>query len=319
VPSSRAKDTVGQIDRGDSLRSRLQKLRESRQGEGRKKMAISGLPHAKPTTGDIRSVRVGDQERKFVVHYPSDMRNPRVLIAYHPALGSASFMEEATLLHNAAGAENFIVVYPEGFRRTWNVGECCGLAQKMGADDLSFFDAIMADLSTVVQIQPKAYVTGYSNGALMTYDLVCNRPNKVAAAVTFAAYLPPETIKRCPSGNVALMHLHGDSDQGAPVEGGMTNYLGFLGPARDTVETVALRNGCNTASPISVSAPDIDTTCVEFTGCAGNTVVRQCTIPDLGHSWPGMAAQSGAGSVKFGPARPELNGSQFVMEFFLSH
>lgn len=193
-----------------------------------------------------RRLNVGGQTRSYTAYLPDRRASSalRVLIAFHPALANGEFMERNTQLHNTPGAENFIVVYPDGLRRTWNAGACCGMAERMNADDLGFFDAMMADLRTIAPVRAKAYVTGYSNGALMVYQLACKRPERLAAAAPFAAYLPPETLKRCPGGRVPLMHMHGDSDAGAPVEGGQTSYLGKLPPAIDTIAVMARRNGC---------------------------------------------------------------------------
>jgi polyhydroxybutyrate depolymerase len=225
-------------------------------------------------------------------------------------------MERSSELHKAPGAENFIVVYPDGVRRTWNAGECCGPAEKMNVDDLGFFDAMMADLSSVTSISPQAYVTGYSNGALMVYQLVCKRPGRIAAAAPFAAYPPPDAMLNCPPGQVPLMHIHGDADRGAPVEGGKTRYLGFLPPVADTVNTIARRNGCDVSGTSRLSVPELDTSCVQHTGCDGGADAMLCIVPGLGHSWPGMSGRPGG---RFGPARPELEGSEAVIEFFLRH
>lgn len=265
-----------------------------------------------------RRLNVGGQNRSYTAYLPDrrSSRDLRVLIAYHPALADGDFMERNSQLHSAPGAENFIVVYPDGLRRTWNAGDCCGLAERMNVDDLGFFDAMMKDLSQIASIRPKAYVTGYSNGALMVYQLACKRPDRIAAAAPFAAYLPPKTLRNCPKGRVPLMHMHGDSDNGAPVGGGQTNYLGYLPPAIESVDVLARRNGCAMTQTGRKSVPELDTTCTTFSGCAGGAETMLCVIPGLGHAWPGMRGRPGG---KFGPARSDLDGSEAVLDFFLRH
>lgn len=265
-----------------------------------------------------RKVRVGGAMREFTVFLPANVSRKsdlRVMIVYHPAIGTGGFMEDATNLHQVPGSENFIVVYPDGYRRTWNAGTCCGMAEKQNIDDLGFFQAIMADVGSMASVRPKAYVTGFSNGALMVYYLMCKLPDQVAAAAPFAAYLPPETLQDCAPGRVPLLHMHGDKDPGAPVEGGMTNYLGFLPPARQSVETIARRNGCNLADASYRDVPELGTSCLTFSGPSASCEASLCVIPDLGHVWPGMKAKG----RKFGPARPDLDGSGAVINFFLRH
>ena len=179
----------------------------------------------------------------------------------------------------------------------------------------------MADLGTMAPIRKKAYITGYSNGAVMVYQLVCKVPGLVAAAAPFAATHP---MNNCASGAVALMHMHGASDKGSPAEGGyaesaaMKQSIGYMTPAAEVVAKVAKRNGC-TNSVTKVSQGDLGTTCTYYNQCSGNANVLLCVIPKLGHTWPGAAESRGAMGSKFGPARPDLRGSRAVVNFFLNH
>lgn len=264
-----------------------------------------------------RKVRVGKAIRRYIVRLPANLPSRddwRVLIVYHPALSNGEFMERVTRLHDLPESENFIVVYPIGIAKTWNAGTCCGIAKKRQVDDLGFFDAILADLGRVAKIRRKVYVTGYSNGALMTYHLISNRPDRIAAAVPFAAYLPPRDLKDGRPGAVPVLHLHGDQDKGAPVTGGMTNYLGELPPVTQTIKAIARRNGCD-PTPRKVAMPELDSVCLQYTGATPEAEASLCIIPGLGHIWPGSEAPKG----RFGPGRPDLNGSQVVLDFFMNH
>jgi polyhydroxybutyrate depolymerase len=265
-----------------------------------------------------RVVNVDGMQRSFTVFLPDKIpskRKLRVMFVFHPATGTGKFMEDATKLHETPGSENFIVVYPDGFRRTWNAGDCCGLAEKNNIDDVAFFRAMMKDVGTLANIRPKAYLTGYSNGALLVYYLLCHATDEVAAAAPFAAYLPPADLADCGAGPVPLLHMHGDADEGAPVEGGQTNYLGLLPPARQTVEAVARINGADVANPTYIDMPDLGTSCLHYQGLTPGSEANLCIIPGLGHVWPGMKGRSG----KFGPSRPDLHGSRAVMTFFLKY
>lgn len=264
-----------------------------------------------------RTLHVDGMDRTFVVYMP-DMRPGRampVLFVFHPALGTIQFMEFATGMHKKAAAEDYIVVYPQGYRRTWNAGTCCGLAEMADVDDVGFFRAMMKDIGTLAPVQPKAYLTGFSNGALMVYHLMCEAGDQVAAAAPFGAYLPPQDMTGCYNGPVPLMHVHGAADKGSPVGGGQTNYLGLLPPAKTTVEAVARRNGANLARPVSVENADLGTTCLRYKGTSAQAEANLCVIPGLGHVWPGMASFGG----KLGPARPDLDGSAAVLDFFARH
>lgn len=267
-----------------------------------------------------RTLRIDGIRRSYTVYLPrnaASKRDLRVMFVFHPAIGTGKFMEDATRLHQLPGSDEFVVVYPDGFMRTWNAGSCCGMAEKRNIDDVGFFKAMMRDVGTLASIRPKAYLTGFSNGALLVYHLMCKAGDQVAAAAPFAAYLPPDQLRNCRGGPVPLMHLHGDADPGAPVEGGQTNYLGLLPPARQTVEAVARMNGADLGNPGYVEMPALDTTCLRYTGRTDAAEASLCVIPGLGHVWPGMEPRSEGG--KFGPARPDLQGSEAVLRFFLRH
>lgn len=285
--------------------------------------AVLVTPLAAEATQRIeRKITVGGMTREYIAYLPDNPKGKDswpIMMAFHPALGTASYMEKTTRLHATKGAENFVVVYPDGFRRTWNAGDCCGLAKKRNIDDLGFFNAIRKDLATMLPVREKVYVTGYSNGARMVYHLVCKQPGTIAAAVPFAA--TRDMSSGCASGRVPLMHIHGDADEGSPVEGGyaksaaIKNTLGYMAPALQVVKEVAQHNGCSVSSASQMKESDLGTTCTAYTNCPGNADAVLCVIPGLGHVWPG----SNESSKRFGPARPDLRGSLAVVDFFRQH
>ncbi len=265
-----------------------------------------------------RQVEVDGEQRTFTVYLPENVtsgRNWRVMIVFHPFMGTGEFMEEVAQFQSTPGGENFIIVYPDGFRRTWNAGGCCGAAERRDIDDIAFFEAILKDVGTLASIRPKVYLTGFSNGALLVYQLMCMVPDQIAAAAPFASYLPPDRFADCDFGIIPLLHIHGAEDPVAPVDGGMTNVFGLLPPARQTVEMVARRNGCDMDSPEELAFPDLGTTCLHYAGACRGAEVNLCIIPDLGHVWPGMEGRGG----RFGPDRPDVRGSEAIIRFFLRH
>jgi polyhydroxybutyrate depolymerase len=265
----------------------------------------------------VRSVRVDGISRSYTAYLPGNltrMRNVRVLFAFHPATATAGYMADATEFHEMPESEDYIVIYLEGFQRTWNVETCCGAAESRGVDDVAFFLAMMSDVGRMADIRPDAYLTGFSNGALLVYHLMCEAGDRVAAAAPFAAYLPPSQLRNCHGGPIPLLHMHGDADPGAPVEGGDTSYLGPLPPALETVAAVARMNGASTRRSKRVASPLLDATCEKFEGRSSKSEASLCVVEGLGHHWPGARA-SGPGRT-YGPSRPDVRGSEAVLEFF---
>src|SRR5438445_11884944 len=75
-----------------------------------------------------RTVKVGEQERSYVLHVPKsyDAKKPApVVVALHGAAMNAEMMQAFTGLDDKADAEGFLVVYPNGtgaskLLLTWN-------------------------------------------------------------------------------------------------------------------------------------------------------------------------------------------------------
>lgn len=94
----------------------------------------------------------------------------------------------------------------------------------------------------------------------------------------------------------------------------MTSYLGELPAGDPDPEGDRRRNGCDPV-PRKLAMPELDATCLQYTGSRPEAEASLCIIPGLGHVWPGSESPKG----KFGPARPDLKGSQVILEFFMNH
>ncbi len=268
-----------------------------------------------------RVVVVGSTQREYIVYFPDDPKAKKswpVLIAFHPALGTGKGMEGFTKLHEFPEGKDFVIVYPDGIGRTWNDGVCCGEAAVNNVDDIGFFKAILTDLKTVIPTKPKAYITGWSNGARLTYRLLCDVSDHVAAAAPFGATfaLTPETCRM--AAPVPIMHMHGIEDKQSPIIGGPPQggswgapRVGNPPPPLDSVKYVADHNGCSAQAYQRL----LKSKCLVFNNCTDNATATYCPIAGLGHLWPGMES----GWTLFGPAREDVQGSQEVLRFFLVH
>ena len=265
-----------------------------------------------------RVVTIDGYQRTYTVFLPenaSNKRDLRVMIVFHPATGTGDYMENTTRLHELPGSENFVVVYPDGFARVWNAGACCGPAKRRDIDDVAFFKAMMRDVGTLASVRPKAYLTGFSNGAFLVYHLICKAGNQVAAAAPFAGFLSPDDMKGCRGGPVPMLHIHGADDPTMSVDGGRTEFMGDIPPAQTTVAWIAKRNGADVGNPTYVDMPMLHTSCLRYTGAKATSETSLCVIPGLGHVWPGANMRT----TKFGPSRPDVQGSQTVIDFFLRY
>lgn len=279
-------------------------------------LACSG--GAEPEGREVRTISQSGISRDYIVHFPSDLSSRSawpVLVAFHPAFASAADFERITGLHDVPGAEDFIVVYPDGFRRSWNVGNCCGRAHERGLDDVGLLRAIMDDLGEVTTIEPRAYVTGFSNGAMLVYRLVCDHADIVAAAAPAGATIQLDAADCSPSRPVPLMHLHGEDDRFAPLNGGMSAFerVGVQPSVQAGVTRIAQAEQCTRESSRRLVS---DVTCEDWSGCAAGSEVLLCVIPDLGHLWPGAGQGAFGRMMDLGPSRTDVSASTLIVQFF---
>jgi polyhydroxybutyrate depolymerase len=232
----------------------------------------------------MRTVTVGDLERSYRLHIPPNMERGRpapVVLAFHGLdqdPGALEMVSELSVLSDQAG---FLLVYPVGFDRSWDVGgRCCGNANRKHVDDTGFVRQLLKDLASVATVDPKRiYATGHSNGGGLVYRLACDMPE------TFAAIAPVSGImvwSPCePEQPVSLMQVHGVIDLYAPYNGGGAPPIPGV---EQVMATWAEWNGCP-EPPRQEMTTEIITHTV-YAGCAAGTAVELYAIGPGGHSWP---------------------------------
>lgn len=279
--------------------------------------AIFAAPRLSPQADpDTRELRSDGRTRTYVVRHPektkSDKKLP-VLIALHGGGGNAKNAEEMTQLTPFAAKNNFIVVYANGTgaRRspflTWNSGNCCDYAYEKRVDDIDFIskmiDALVKDENADPQ---RIYVTGMSNGGMMTHRVGVELSDKVAAIAPVAAALNCDLKSGSP---VPILMIHGDADQHVLIGGGKTTK-GVESERVDLsmaegVKWWLKRNG-NDAKAVS-SRQGILT----LTTYGGTFPVQTAVIAGEGHTWPGGQAWRNAADQ---PTQ-EVSANQLIWDF----
>jgi polyhydroxybutyrate depolymerase len=216
--------------------------------------------------------------------------------------------------------EGFLVVYPNGtgrldeFLLTWNAGTCCGYALEHNIDDVGFIRTLLERLEQQVRIDPsRIYVTGISNGGMMTYRLACDLADTVAAIAPVAAALNEEDCS--PSRPVSVIIFHGTADEHVPYNGGIGSKARderVDKPVRYAVSFWVNRNRCS-PNPVVEEFGSIRKE--TYGGGIDGTEVVLYTILGGGHAWPG-----GEKGYRWGdePTK-EISATDLMWEFFASH
>jgi polyhydroxybutyrate depolymerase len=268
-----------------------------------------------------RHVNSGGLDRSYLLHIPAgstaDKPSP-LLIMFHPALSSGKRFAALTNMSEVAGKAGYVVAYPDGYRRTWNAGDCCGAAHKDGVDDVAFTKALIADIEGVVAVdRTRIYAAGFSNGGAMAYRLACEMSDQISAvaAASTAMHMTPEQCR--PAKPVSILHFHGREDTIAPINGGQGSAAQETGnqqPLSVTIGHWVQVDGCQD-QPETVLRRGSATE-VTYPGCKDDTAVTVCIIDNMGHHWPGAKGNSRS---RTGPQSYDINATQMVVEFLSKH
>jgi polyhydroxybutyrate depolymerase len=255
--------------------------------------------------------------------------HPPLVLALHGGGGNKERMCDLTGgLADLVDREGFLLLCPQGVEGHWNDGR--GLdryrAQREAIDDVGFLRALARELSRQYEVaEGRVYVTGASNGGMMTYRLACEAPELFAAAASIIANLPKQL--RCqPSEPISMLIMNGTEDPLMPYDGGQVRFLWQeLGAVHSTMETAARwaeTNGCQ-PDPTEVELPEEDPedgTLVQLTaysGCDRGSEVVVYTIVGGGHTWPG--GNQYAFPSLIGPVSREGHMGEIVWDFFARH
>ncbi len=159
------------------------------------------------------SILFDGMQRYYNVHVPELYGTDSVplIIAIHGWARSPELMEKHTHLSDKADEEGFIVVYPKGTGSTlaWNT-------ENEGINDAGYINALIDTMVANYAIDTnRIYVTGFSNGAELTYKVAQEYGQKIAAIAPVAADYwnnEQEPVKEMP-----IITFHAKNDGSVPI------------------------------------------------------------------------------------------------------
>lgn len=272
-----------------------------------------------------RTLTHSGRERSYVVRAPralSPSGPVPVVLVLHGGGGSAANAERMSGFTALVERERVLVVYPNGSSRlgplrTWNAGHCCAYAREQQIDDVGFINALLDTLEATYPVdRARIYVTGMSNGAMMSHRLARELSHRIAAiAPVVGALFGDESM---PAGPVAMLAFNGALDQLIPADGGGDGRAvagGFGGmrtrPVAEQGDYWARANGCTGAPTVSTRDALVHT---QYR-CPNGRAVALYLVQDNGHAWPGGQAGTRRADV---PSRA-IDATAAMWTFFLAN
>jgi polyhydroxybutyrate depolymerase len=236
----------------------------------------------------VHTISVGGLDRTYRVYKPEGLpASAPLVVMLHGGFGSAEQAQRAYGWDQLADSAKFVVAYPDGLNRAWNVnGGCCGRPSRDGIDDVAFITAAVADIGGNVGIDhTRVYATGISNGGMMSYTLACNTGTFAAIGPDSATQLDP---CRAPH-PTSVMHIHGTADRLIRYDGGQGAGVAHIDGPSVTDLNAFWRNVDQCGAPAATTDGAVTTSTA---GCADNRSVVLITVDGGGHEWPAFATQT---------------------------
>lgn len=243
------------------------------------------------TTMERVTLDTADGPRNAVIVVPAEEEPRHLVIMLHGAGGDSNRIRLLTRrgLERVGAPAGWVVVYPEGFGKTWN--DCRRTpdypAMKAHVDDVGYLGQLVETLRDQFGVsRDNVLVAGFSNGGHMAMRLAIEKPDSIGGIVAVGAQLPIESESRCamPSRPVHALFIAGQNDTVSPFAGGVAtglagDPLGAVMSLDETIERFRLpgRHG-NDAALGQDGPPHAD---------EAQHLVWQLLISDGGHTIPG--------------------------------
>jgi len=303
--------------------------------------AHADTTQAKPTTpGDYNfTIRVGELDRRYSVHVPLGyaIKTPMpVVVMLHGGGGTSKAAAFETGWGIKSDEAGFLAVFPDAmppdptrpghFSRNpqlWNDGSDRFHAGQKAPDDVGFFNTMLDDLIAKFPVdQRRIFVTGFSNGASMSFRAGAQLSGRFAAIapVAGALWLEPLTLER----PVPMLYITGTADPLNLIEGGVPR-LATGGsdrvrskakpPVRNSILQWSRALGCPVTPRDTSEANGVRTE--NYGPCRDDSEVAYITVEGLGHTWAG--GKSLLPEFIVGARSDKIRATDVIWEFFQKH
>jgi polyhydroxybutyrate depolymerase len=270
------------------------------------------------------------EPRSWLLYVPStyDASKPTPLVVHlHGRFANAFSQAIASDFNTLAEREGIIVLYPNALnsdddesQTEWNYGRDIPTYPVVPQNDEAFIKALINDVDASLNIdRNRLYVTGLSNGGLMTQRLACTEDQTFAAFATVAASAPHGLTTLCDdSAHVPVLFYTGTEDSmwtGATSQTATGTEFYIVAPMDAAAAFWASHNECSQSfqsADLPNTDPDSSVRLMVFDNCPNDAAVVIFAVLGGGHIWHGVREYE----TQMGEINMDYNASEVIWQFF---
>lgn len=285
------------------------------------------------------AIVVNGLERTCLVHVPASYKPQTpsaVVIMLHGGGGTGRAALWETGWADKSDKEGFVAVFPNAMARDparpshfsrnpqlWNDGSDRFYPGQKAPDDVRFIAALLDDLSARFSVDEKRiFVTGFSNGASMSFRVGAELSQRIAAIAPVAGALWFEVPAVRPP--VSLCYITGTADPLNLIEGGVPKLATGASdkvrakpkpPVRDSILKWVRAIGCPAEPATTTDANGVRTE--TYASGKGGAEAVYIAVEGLGHTWAG--GRSILPEIMVGKTSNKINATDVIWGFFRKH
>ena len=280
--------------------------------------------HIKKET-TYREFNYQGHDRSYLVHTPTNYDSAKsypLIFVLHGITSRAKAIAGFSKFNEVSDRKEFIVCYPQGYKRSWAIDIPVGPAPKAGIDDLGFIERLMDTLIFNYSVDTnQIYSCGISNGGFMTSSLACNRSQRISGfAIVCGNMFDPPQKYYCADKPMKVLLISGTNDPLLVYDGDkFRKDYRFLGYPKTIEFWQEVNNYPDLVdSTVFDNDPKDKTSVVRYYN--GETEnphkIELWKINGGGHGWPGRGRDFK--SLFLGKVSNEINAAEVIADFLLS-